>query len=132
MKNWKKHPKKLLRISPDPFFPRSSPGHSQQPKIDFPYHEISGPEICSLICAMYCDCNIFYASDVTMLFWRHSWIRIVWRQESINSLKSLQSCFFPSFCFYLKIDSIVFQSKYHRSENETLSNATRPLVHCVR
>ena len=30
----KKTPKKLLRISPDPFFPRSSPGHSPQPKID--------------------------------------------------------------------------------------------------
>ena len=37
MKSWKNHPKKLLRISPDPFFPQSSPGHSPQPKIDFPY-----------------------------------------------------------------------------------------------
>ena len=45
MKNWKNHPKKLLRISPDPFFPRYSPSHSQQPKIDFPYHEISRPDI---------------------------------------------------------------------------------------
>ena len=50
MKNWKKHPKTLLRIGPDPFFPRSSPGISPQPKIDFPYYEISGPDICSLIC----------------------------------------------------------------------------------
>ena len=40
----------MLRIGPDPFFPRSSPGHSPQPKIDFPYQEISGPDICSLIC----------------------------------------------------------------------------------
>ena len=51
MKNWKNHPKKLLRIGPDPFFPQSSPGISPQPKIDFPYYEISGPDICSLICA---------------------------------------------------------------------------------
>ena len=54
MKNWKNHPKKLLRIGPDPFFPLTSPGHSPghspRPKIDFPYHEISGPDICSLIC----------------------------------------------------------------------------------
>ena len=53
MKNWKNHPKKLLRISPDLFFPRSSPGISPQPKIDFPYYEISGPDICSLICGGY-------------------------------------------------------------------------------
>ena len=33
----KKHPKQFLRIGPDPFFPQSSPGHSPQPKIDFPY-----------------------------------------------------------------------------------------------
>ena len=32
------------------FNPQSSPGHSPQPKIDFPYHEIVGPDICSLIC----------------------------------------------------------------------------------
>ena len=50
MKNWKSHPKKLLRIGPDPFFPKSSPGNSQQPKIDFPCYEILGPDICSLIC----------------------------------------------------------------------------------
>ena len=29
---------------------KTSQGHSPQPKIDFPYHEISGPDICSLIC----------------------------------------------------------------------------------
>ena len=40
----------MLIIGPDPFFPLSSPGHSPQPKIDSPYHEISGPDICSLIC----------------------------------------------------------------------------------
>ena len=50
MKNWKNHPKKLLRIGPDHFFPLTSQGHSPQPKIVFPYHEISGPDICSLIC----------------------------------------------------------------------------------
>ena len=52
MKNWKNHPKKLLRIGPDHFFPLTSQGHSPQPKIDFPYHEISGPDICSLICVL--------------------------------------------------------------------------------
>ena len=52
MKNWKKHPKKFLRIGLDPFFPRSSPGISPQPKIDFPYYKISGPDICSLIWAI--------------------------------------------------------------------------------
>ena len=33
----KKGPEKLLIIDPDPFFPQSSPGHSPQAKIDFPY-----------------------------------------------------------------------------------------------
>ena len=38
MKNRKKHQKKLLMISPNPFIPQSSPGHSPQPNIDFhPY-----------------------------------------------------------------------------------------------
>ena len=40
----------MLIIGQDPFFPRSSPDHSPQPRIDFPYYEISGPDICSLIC----------------------------------------------------------------------------------
>jgi hypothetical protein len=31
----------LLIIGPDHFFPQSSPGHSPQPKIDSPFHEIS-------------------------------------------------------------------------------------------
>ena len=48
----KNHQKKLLRICPDPFSPQSSPGISPQPKIDFPYWEISGPDICSLICGL--------------------------------------------------------------------------------
>ena len=49
-KKGKNRPQKLLIIGPDPFFPLTSPGHSPQPKIDSPYHEISGPDICSLIC----------------------------------------------------------------------------------
>ena len=34
---------KLLIIGPDPFIPQSSP-------IEFSYYEMSGPDICSLIC----------------------------------------------------------------------------------
>ena len=49
-KKWKNWPQKLLIIGPEPFFPLSSPNHSPQPRIDFPYYEISGPDICSLIC----------------------------------------------------------------------------------
>ena len=44
-------PQKLLIIGPDPFISHSSPDHSPQPRIDFSYYEISGPDICSLICA---------------------------------------------------------------------------------
>ena len=67
MKNWKSHPKKLLRIGPDPFFPRSSPGHSPQPKIDIPYQEISGPDICSLICGN-SQPSIYFGFDCWMFF----------------------------------------------------------------
>ena len=37
---------------PTPFYSTvySSPDHSPQPRIDFPYYEISEPDICSLIC----------------------------------------------------------------------------------
>jgi hypothetical protein len=41
---------KLLIINADLFIPQSSPDHSPQPRIDFPYYEISGPNICSRIC----------------------------------------------------------------------------------
>ena len=47
LKNW---PQKLLIISPNPFISQSSPDHSPQPRIDFSYYKISGPDICSLIC----------------------------------------------------------------------------------
>ena len=46
-KNW---PQKLLMIDPAPFIAQSSQDHSPQPRIDFSYYEISGPDICSLIC----------------------------------------------------------------------------------
>ena len=48
LKNW---PQKLLIIGPDPFISQSSPDRSPQPRINFSYYEISGPDICSLICA---------------------------------------------------------------------------------
>ena len=38
-------------MGPDPFISQSSPDHSPQPRIDFSYYEISGPDICYLICA---------------------------------------------------------------------------------
>ena len=43
-------PQKLLIISPDPFISQSSPDNSPQPRIEFSYCEILGPDICSLIC----------------------------------------------------------------------------------
>ena len=51
MKNWKNRQIKLLVIGPDPFIP--------QPKIDFPYYEISGPDICSLICNFSASIHLF-------------------------------------------------------------------------
>jgi hypothetical protein len=49
-KTFKNHPQKLLIIGPDPFmYFKDQP--RPQPRIDFSYYEISGPDICSLICA---------------------------------------------------------------------------------
>ena len=59
-KKWKNRPQKLLIIGPDPFIPQTSPGHSSQPKIDFPYYEISEPDICSLICAKNQVCRTWF------------------------------------------------------------------------
>ena len=53
IKTLKNGPQKLLIIGPDPFISQSSPDHSPQPRIDFSYYEISGPDICSLICDYY-------------------------------------------------------------------------------
>ena len=41
MKNWKNHPKKKLAQTPFSHSPAQATAHSPQPKIDFPYHEIS-------------------------------------------------------------------------------------------
>ena len=46
----KKRASKVAHNRPNPFFSQSSPDHNPQPKIDFSYYEISGPDICSLIC----------------------------------------------------------------------------------
>ena len=50
IKTLKNGPQKLLIIGPDPFISQSSSANSPQPRIDFSYYEISGPDICSLIC----------------------------------------------------------------------------------
>jgi hypothetical protein len=46
IKTLKNGPQKLLIIGPDPFISQPSPDHSPQPRIDFSYYEISGPDIC--------------------------------------------------------------------------------------
>jgi hypothetical protein len=46
----KKQALKVAHNRPNLFFSQSSPDHSPQPRIDFPYYKISGPDICSLIC----------------------------------------------------------------------------------
>ena len=45
----KKRASKVAHIRPRPFYFTVQP--RPQPKIDFSYYEISGPDICSLICA---------------------------------------------------------------------------------
>ena len=52
LKNW---PQKLLIIGP--FILQSSPDHSPQPRIDFSYYEILGPDMCSLICGIISEEN---------------------------------------------------------------------------
>ena len=44
----KKRASKVAHNRPRPFFPTVQP--RPQPRIDFSYYEISGPDICSLIC----------------------------------------------------------------------------------
>ena len=70
-KKWKNRPQKLLIIGPDHFFTLPSPGHSPQPRIDFSYYEISGPDICYLIC-------VFNPSFYRTSLWDWS---VQWRME---------------------------------------------------
>ena len=58
IKTLKNGPQKLLIIGPDPFISQSSPDQSPQPRIDFSYYEISGPDICSLICGVESDLQL--------------------------------------------------------------------------
>ena len=55
IKTLKNGPQKLLTIGPNIFF--HSPAHGPHPRIDFSYYEISGPDICSLICIYNCKNN---------------------------------------------------------------------------
>ena len=55
IKTLKNGPQKLLIIGLNPFISQSSPNHSPQPRIDFSYYEISGPDICFLICVWIID-----------------------------------------------------------------------------
>ena len=45
----KKQASKVAHNQPRPFY-FTAQTNGPQPKIDFPYHEISEPDICSLIC----------------------------------------------------------------------------------
>ena len=48
-KNFKKQTSKVAHYRPRPFYFTVKP--RPQPRIDFSYYEISGPDICTLICA---------------------------------------------------------------------------------
>ena len=48
----KKRAKKVAHNRPRPFYFTVQP--RPQPRIDFSYYEISGPDICSLICDFFC------------------------------------------------------------------------------
>ena len=68
-KKWKNGPQKLLIIGPDPFVSQSSPDHSPQPRIDFSYYEISGPDIFSLICGTDPSSEMMYEGlDLNIIF----------------------------------------------------------------
>ena len=48
----KKLASKVAHNQPRPFISQASSDHSPQPSIEFSYYEISGPDICSLICVL--------------------------------------------------------------------------------
>ena len=73
-KKLKKPPSKVAHNRPKPFLTQPSPSHSQQPKIDFSYYEISGPDICSLICvhitaAWVCCLQLYLKSSQIAAWW---------------------------------------------------------------
>ena len=54
-KKLKKPPSKVAHNRPKPFIPQPSRTHSQQPKVDFSYHNNVPPSVCSLVCGMQYD-----------------------------------------------------------------------------
>ena len=63
-KKGKNRPQKLLIIGPDPFISQSAQTYGPQPRIDFSYYEISGPDICSLICEANMPFSFFNMDDI--------------------------------------------------------------------
>ena len=53
MKTLKNGPQKLLIIDPNPFFHSPAQTTAHSPELVFSYYEISGADICSLICVIY-------------------------------------------------------------------------------
>ena len=102
IKTLKNGPQKLLIIGPDPFISQSSPDHSPQPRIDFSYYEISGPDICSLICGIfYIRANIKSTISLPNLTPPSCWVRHV-RTIISNMTKSRKYIFFLSFFVWTK------------------------------
>ena len=64
-----KYEKTALKSCSDPFISQSSQDHSPQPKINFSYYEISGPDICSLICVRGPSFTTEKSSQQLRLFW---------------------------------------------------------------
>ena len=132
MKSWKNHPKKLLRIGPDPFFPRSSPGISPQPKIDFLYYEISGPDICSLICASRYDEFLIVCGRVFYFYWFTPQPRYTSSPARLSrppgSLKPSSSRFFLSCCCTILQQYTKIPSSYKYKDHPMLLSWK---LHCI-
>jgi hypothetical protein len=59
----------LLIIGPDPLFHSSAQTNGPQPRIDFSYFEISGPDICSIICGLFVCPSKFKINSYLLLFY---------------------------------------------------------------
>ena len=69
--NLEKCASKVAHNRPKTFFSQSSPGHSQQPKIDFSYHKYVPRLICFLICG-FGSCFLFAYQTIDMVLSQHS------------------------------------------------------------
>ena len=115
-------------LGPYPFFPTVQPG--PQPRIDFPYYEISGPDICSLICVAVYSNNGDLKSLISPRFNLWHTYYYIWSMYLLLKTRQHPSCAHSgkNFLFCITSNNNLFNQILIRSESYDCWNAVWDLI----